>query len=149
MNTINPNNMTQIVIVVRDLEKTAKNYCQIFGLEMPDIYTIPPEEITHAKYNNKPTKCTTRLVAFKMDSYVIELIEPDRNHPSVWKDFLDEHGEGIQDITFAVPDFQKTINYLDSEGMPVIHIGEFAPGKFWANVDTREKLGTIINVKDM
>lgn len=149
MNTINFDNITQVCVVVRNLEESAKNYCDLFGMKMPEVYFVPPEEITHAKYKGRPAKCQTKLVVFKMGTILLELIEPDKNYPSVWKDFLDEHGEGIQNISFAVPDFKEVIDRLDSEGLPVIHIGEFEPGKCWANVDTRKKLGIILNLKDM
>ena len=41
MGVINPKNVCQIALVVDDIEHVAKNYAELFGVPVPDIFQIP------------------------------------------------------------------------------------------------------------
>ena len=147
MDKINSHVITKICIVVRDIEKTAKYYCDLFGLDMPVATPVPPEEVSHAKYLGKPTQTRAKWALLKMGSIYLELLQPD-DEPSIWRDFLLTHGEGLHNISFEVENLSETLDFLQDKGMPLLHIGEHKPGKCYANVDSQEQLGLILNLKE-
>jgi 4-hydroxyphenylpyruvate dioxygenase-like putative hemolysin len=76
----------------------------------------------------------------------IELIEPNEV-PSLWSDWLKEHGEGIQHIAFVVDNIDKTIPHCEAFGMEVLQTGNFAAGDGrYAYMDATKDLKTIIEL---
>jgi len=132
------NVVTQIGILCRDIETTAKAYGDFFGQEYT-IMTTGPQEEAGTKYYGKDTPARCRQVFFKVgDQVEIELIEPDE-HPSVWRDDLDKHGEGFHHIAFWVKDTDQILARLDAAGMPLRQKGGW-PGGRYAYVDASETL---------
>jgi methylmalonyl-CoA/ethylmalonyl-CoA epimerase len=142
---IDANTICQIAIVVKDIEKTARNYAEIFGLPMPEIFLVPPPEETHIQYRGKPTATRAKLCVFRMGSIVLELTEPD-DEPSSWREFLDNKGEGVHHIGFVVEDRDAALNFLEQKGVTVRHTGVY-PGGSYAFTDSEEQLGVILNLK--
>jgi len=145
MPAINPKGLCQIALVVHDIETTARNICEVFGLPMPTVFEIPPVEEAHTRFHGTTTKTRAKLAVFQMGQVVLELTEPD-GEPSSWKDFLDRHGEGVHHIGFMVDDLPGTLSFLSGKGMPERHSGDY-PGGRYVFVESAEKLGVILNVK--
>jgi methylmalonyl-CoA/ethylmalonyl-CoA epimerase len=145
MSIINKQSICQIALVVKDIEQTAKNYAELFGMEVPKIFSLPPEEEAHTKYRNKPTKTRAKLAVFNLGHIVLELTQPDEE-PSSWKEFLETNGEGVHHIGFMVDDRDKVIDYFSQKGIDVRHYGEY-PGGSYTFVDSAEQLGVLLNIK--
>ncbi|MCS7221268.1 MAG: VOC family protein [Anaerolineae bacterium] len=138
------NVITQVAIVVRDIEKTACNYAELFGMEMPPIILTDPEEKAHTRYQGQPTSARAKLAFFRMGSLSLELIEPIGG-PSTWQEFLDKHGEGIHHIAFQVQDMDKAVRFLESKGISLVQQGDFTGGCY-AYMDATPQLGAIIEL---
>ena len=145
MATVNPEGICQIALVVRDIAKTARNFCEVFGLPMPEIFALPPPEEAHTRFRGKPTRTQARLAVFQMGPIVLELTEPD-GEPSSWSDFLEKHGEGVHHIGFTVDDLPGTLSFLEGKGIPERHSGDY-PGGRYVFVESAEKLGVLLNIK--
>jgi methylmalonyl-CoA/ethylmalonyl-CoA epimerase len=145
MPAIDPRKICQVAIVVRDIEKTAKRYCEIFGMAMPKIFSIPPVEDAHTKFRGKLTRTRAKLAVFDLGAVVLELTEPD-SEPSSWKEFLDTRGEGVHHIGFMVDDLATTLDFMAKNGMPERHSGDY-PGGRYVFVESAEQLGVLLNVK--
>lgn len=145
MDKLDSNVIFQIAIVVKDIEKTARNYAEIFGMEMPKIFLVPPPEETHIMYRGKPTRTRAKLCVFHMGPVVLELTEPD-SEPSSWKEFLETRGEGVHHLGLAVQDREQTLKFLADRGIGVRHTGVY-PGGSYTFVDSEEQLGVILNIK--
>jgi len=138
------NVITQIGFVVRNIEKMAKAYADVFDMEVPDVIITDTEDKAHTKFNGKPTEARAKLAFFDMGSLSLELIEPIGG-PSTWKEFLDTHGEGVHHIAFQVKGMDWVIQYLDGKGINPIQRGDFTGGRY-AYVDGTEKLGVILEL---
>jgi catechol 2,3-dioxygenase-like lactoylglutathione lyase family enzyme len=145
MPPIDAKRICQVALVVHDIEKTAKSFCEVFGLPMPKIFQIPPAEEAHTKFRGKPTKTRAKLAVFDLGSLVLELTEPD-DEPSSWKEFLDTKGEGVHHIGFMVDDLPATLEFLARKGIPERHSGDY-PGGRYVFVESAQKLGVLLNVK--
>ena len=107
---------SQVGFVVHDIEKTKQVYAALFGVEAPPTSTGGEYEVTHCSVAGKPApeaKC--KLAFFDLRPGVqLELIEPNEA-PSVWRDILNEQGEGIHHIAFNVDDMDAVVKVLTEE----------------------------------
>ena len=94
--------VTQVGIVVRDIEKTRRNWAELLGVPEPPIIVTAGFEVAQTQYKGAPSDATAKLCFFNMGQVQIELIEPD-GKPSAWQDYLDEHGESVQHIAVVTP----------------------------------------------
>jgi catechol 2,3-dioxygenase-like lactoylglutathione lyase family enzyme len=108
------NQLMQVCIVVHDLEEATQRYCDLFGMQMPEIRAGEMD----ALFNGKPTKLTRRVCGFQMGSVQLELLEPGPE-PSTWREFLDTKGEGVHHIGFAVPDLTESLDALAERGVGI------------------------------
>jgi len=146
MSIINGSTICQVAIVVKDIEKVAKKYAEIFGVEMPEIFTVPPQEESHTKHRGVPTDTRAKLAVFDLGQIVLELTEPDQ-HPSSWKEHLDQKGDSVHHIAFMTEDRKPIVNFFESNNMPVRHYGEYSGGNYTV-FDSEKDLGVLIQVKE-
>ena len=141
---LDTNVICQIGIVVRDIERTAKAYADIFGMDIPKIRITDTEEITNIKFRGASTQARAKLAFFQMGSMSLELIEPV-GESSTWKEFLDEHGEGVHHIAFQIKGMEQILAILDKKGISTIQQGEYTGGRY-AYVDNATTLGIILEL---
>jgi methylmalonyl-CoA/ethylmalonyl-CoA epimerase len=131
--------VTQVAVVVRDIEKAANAYASLLGMEIPDVITTSGYEEAHTQYRGVATEATAKLCFFQLGQVTVELIEPD-GKPSTWQEHLDRHGEGVHHIAFQVSDMERRLADLQSAGMATIQRGDFTGGRY-AYVDSAPLLG--------
>jgi methylmalonyl-CoA/ethylmalonyl-CoA epimerase len=136
--------VTQIGIMVKDIEKSAEAFSRIFGVEKPPIIITDEYEQAHTQYNGQPTRAKAKLAFFKMGQVEIELIEPI-GEPSTWKDHYDQRGESVHHIAFVVPDTGKAIDYLAQQGMTVDQTGDYTGGRY-TYIDSVAQLGVALEL---
>jgi catechol 2,3-dioxygenase-like lactoylglutathione lyase family enzyme len=141
---IGTNTICQIGLVVRDIEQTAKAYADLFGMDMPGIITTDPEEIARTRFRGAPTQARAKLAFFKMGDVSLELIEPV-GEPSTWKEFLDEHGEGVHHIALRIDGMERVLTFMEGEGISAIQRGDYTGGRY-AYVDSAPSLAVIIEL---
>lgn len=127
--TIPSTHMTQVAIVVRDIERSAKAYAEFFRLPVPQIILTDGVEKANTRYKGEPTEARAKLAFFNMGSLSLELIEPVGG-PSTWQEFLDRHGEGIHHIAFNVKGMDEILVNLDQRGVPTVQRGDYTGGRY-------------------
>ena len=142
---IDSNVIMQVSIVVRDIEKTARNYAKLFNMEMPEVFHLTKFGEPYAEYYGVTTDTDMKLLVFRMGSVDLELIEPD-DKPSTFKKFLDEHGEGVHNIGIVVKNKEEALEVMKNQGIAIRHWGKF-PGGSYYHMDTEKLLGVILNIK--
>lgn len=136
--------VTQIGIIVKDIEKVSQAYADFFGIEKPKWSLTDPVEISQAEFRGEPAEARSKLAFIDCGQLQIELIEPDEN-PSTWREFLDEHGEGVHHIAFMINGMKEKVMLLEKSGMPLIQKGEYTGGRY-AYMDTMDHLKVIIEL---
>ena len=107
--------LVQIGIVVRDMDATIKKLAA-FGIGPFEHRAVP----AGAKewYRGKPMKAHFRIAAVNLGGTELEFIQPvDGESPH--RTFLEEKGEGIQHLAFAVEDLDRDIEDLKGKGASV------------------------------
>ena len=138
------NFITQIGIVVHDIEKVSKAYAKFFGIEAPPIVITDAMDKAQTEVSGQPSEARAKLAFFNMGSLQLELIEPDQ-HKSTWRDYLDEHGEGVHHIAFEIAGMKQKIDLLAGNGFKLQQKGEYEGGRY-AYIDTLDELKVIVEL---
>ncbi|MCL6591001.1 MAG: VOC family protein [Firmicutes bacterium] len=136
--------VAQIGIIVKDIEKTSAAFAKFLGVEKPAWALTAPLEEAHTEHRGKPSKARAKLAFFELENIQLELIEPD-HEPSVWREFLDTHGEGVHHIAFIVKGMPEKINLLAQNNFPLIQKGGY-PGGCYSYIDTSGSLKVILEL---
>jgi methylmalonyl-CoA/ethylmalonyl-CoA epimerase len=142
--TLNSRVVTQVGIIVKDIDKTTKAWAELLGVEAPRWSLTDPVETSHAKYKGQSTTARAKLAFFDLGQVQLELIEPVGG-PSAWKDFLDSNGEGVQHIAFLIKDMDGQIRVLERLGMPAVQRGDYTGGRY-GYIDSNSKLGVMLEL---
>lgn len=138
--------VVQVGLVVHDLEKTGQKFAEFFGVECPPTCYSGDAEVVKGTYLGQPTTASCHMKFFETPSVQIELIQPD-DTPSVWRQFLNEKGEGLHHIAFRVKSADEAIKAMEGKGYPVMQRGLYgdASGQF-AYMDTQGDLKIILEL---
>ncbi|MBS4218353.1 VOC family protein [Bacillus sp. FJAT-49711] len=143
-NVLGNNTITQIGIIVKDIEKTSQAYADFFGVEKPEAFWTDGFEVAQTEYKGEASNARAQLAFFDMGSLQLELIQPDEN-PSTWREFLDNHGEGVQHIAFVVEGLKEKVEIMNENNMTLIQKGEYTGGRY-AYMDTLKDLKVILEL---
>ena len=116
--------ITQIGILVHDIEKTSRAYADFFGVEKPPWSITDSVDNAQTQYRGKRSEARAKLAFFDLGSLQLELIEPDHN-PSTWRESLDKNGEGPHHIAFEIEGMKDKIAVLERNQMPLLQKGEY------------------------
>lgn len=113
--------------------------CLCPPVQMTGVY-----EDAHTTYLGQPTKARCKQAFFYYGDLEVELLEPD-HEPSVWRQALDENGEGLHHVAFRVQGMDEMIRRGESQGMKLLQRGRWATGHY-AYLDATESLHVIIEL---
>ena len=137
--------VTQVGILVHDIEKTAQVYADFLGVPKPVIQITDTIDTSRATYRGVPTTARAKLAFFKAGpSLELELIQPD-SQPSTWRDDLDRKGEGVHHIAFQIKGMKEKISALEQERIPLLQSGEYTGGRY-AYLDSTRDLKVILEL---
>jgi 4-hydroxyphenylpyruvate dioxygenase and related hemolysins len=127
---IGTNVAVQIALLVNNIEETAAKYARLLGLEMPNISVSEAYQIAKTEYKGEPCTARCKMAFLSLGGNLsLELIEPDEEK-SLWRDMLDENGEGFHHLAFLIDGMETVVNTLAKEGMPVLQKGEWVGGRY-------------------
>ena len=136
--------VTQVGIIVRDIEAKARAWAEVLGLPVPDIMITDGYERALTEYNGKSSHARAKLAFFNLGQVALELIEPV-GEPSTWRDQLEEHGDSLHHIAFEIKGMPEKVAYLEGKGLALVQRGEY-PGGRYAYVDGSAQLGAILEL---
>jgi methylmalonyl-CoA/ethylmalonyl-CoA epimerase len=123
-------NITQIGLVVNDIEKASEKWAAILGFsELPQIIITDEYEKANTQFEGAPTDARAKLAFFRLENLTIELIEPIGKN-STWYEHLEKHGEGFHHIAFNVTGMEKNISFLEERGGKLVQEGDFTGGSY-------------------
>ena len=114
--------VSQIGVVVRDVDKAADYYSSLFGIGPFTIYEFAPE--VHV-FNGEQTYAKIKMGKAMWGNIELELIQPLEGK-SPHMDFLQQRGEGVQHLGFNVPNFDELYENFIQEGFkPLLRSGSY------------------------
>ena len=136
--------VTQIGVIVADIETKAKAWADLLGLPVPEIIISDGYDAAQTEYKGAATQARAKLAFFNLGQVDLELIEPI-DGPSTWKDQLDQHGDSLHHIAFVIDGMQEKIAYLNTKDVPLIQRGEYTGGRY-AYLDGTGRLGAVLEL---
>jgi catechol 2,3-dioxygenase-like lactoylglutathione lyase family enzyme len=133
----------QIGIIVHDIDKAIEHYESLgFGpFEPLQGITVIEREM----YGKVVDDIAMNVRMAQVGSLQIELIQPVSGI-SLWKDFLETNGEGINHVAIWVDDIEKETAILVDKGFEVLYRSRFDNGGGAAYFDTREVGGILLEL---
>ena len=98
--------VNHIGIAVRDLEKSAGLFAEIFGIDDIHKETVPEQKV--------------EIASFKVGDVLIELTAPTDDSSPIAK-FIEKKGEGIHHIAFESDDVNAELSRLKDSGINLIN----------------------------
>jgi methylmalonyl-CoA/ethylmalonyl-CoA epimerase len=144
MEKLDSSTVVQIGLIVKDAEKTARAYANVFGLTKPEVRLIADDAFAKTDYRGQPSSAKAKAAFFDLGPVQMELIEPVSG-PSTWDEFLQMHGEGIHHIAFKTINMDAAREFLVNNGMETVQQGGWEGGQY-AYMDCSKQLGTILEL---
>ena len=138
--------IAHVCIVVRDVEKTATNYVNHFGIGPFTIRKTHTPSF-RATVHGAPTGYTLKFGYAQVGPIVLELVETVEGN-TVYQEFLEEHGEGIHHIGFPAPaPFDEELARWSDQGIKPLQTNEREDPRYgWAYMDTQDLAGCILEI---
>jgi catechol 2,3-dioxygenase-like lactoylglutathione lyase family enzyme len=108
--------LIQVGVVVKDLDKVVERLTSL-GMGPFTPMTIPDD--AEQWFRGKPMDAKFKISGAKLGEIMLEVIQPLEGK-SPHQEFLDNHGEGIQHIAFAVDDLNREVAQLTKKGVSVL-----------------------------
>jgi methylmalonyl-CoA/ethylmalonyl-CoA epimerase len=137
----------QISVVVKDIQKTMEKYVDLWGVEPWEIHIFNPSTVKEFIVNGKSISDFEFLLAVSWIGNVqIELIQPVKG-PNIYKDFLDQNGEGVHHLKEYVEDSEisKILKEYEEKGISMIQSGRYDNDVFYY-LDTKAALGFLLEI---
>lgn len=137
--------ITQVCIVVHNVQQANANWAKLLGLPPQPIETIFSDGILHHTNGQSAEYRDCQVAKYELDQFVIELMQPGPT-PSPWRTFLEKHGQGVFHFCFMVKDRAGTQKMLGELGVGLpYHIGYY-PGGSYSYVASEPQLGIELSI---
>lgn len=147
-NTVPLTGFIQIAIVVEDIEAAVDAWCELVDAPRPEIRVTEAVPDPHETYRGEVAAYGLKLAVIPCPErgFIIELHEPD-HHPSTFREFLDQHGNGVHHVGFEVGNARDAVvDELESKGYALRTVGTYPDGS-WTIVHGEDRLGVNVNIK--
>ena len=90
----------QVAIVVKDIDSALDEYSNRLGIGPWWVSFYGPPRLTDMRIRGESIPYSFKAAMAKTGNTLWELIEPV-DGPSIYKEFLDEHGEGLHPVSYT------------------------------------------------
>lgn len=138
------NKLHHISIVVRDAEKTQKYYESI-GIG-PWMDYPPMKEYVKINVPDENGFYNLKIKCVQIGPVQLQLVEPGEGD-SLYKDHLEEKGEGVFHIGFEVNDISATDAKIEAMGLNELSSGRRENGSGFSYLETASEAGVVLLVR--
>lgn len=104
---IAPARISQVAVVVRDLDRAMKAYHELLGWGPFHVYEHVPPRLHDTELRGAPAAFTMLGAETDVHGVGFELIQP-LDGPSLYKEWLDQHGEGFHHLAVMKHSFEES-----------------------------------------
>ncbi len=133
--------ITQVAVVVRDLKRTMEAYYKTLGWAPWSIYEHKPPRLHHTTLHGKEVAYSMLGAEVHCDPIDFEILEPLEG-PSIYKEFLEERGEGLHHVSVVSPreDVHAALDDFKKQGIEVAMSGRLGENIEFYYMDTQPML---------
>jgi hypothetical protein len=129
--------------VVRDWRAAAEYWSRELGVG--PFFVMEHIRFRHCSFRGAPAAIDMSVAIAYSGDHQIELVEQHNDAPSIYREFLDERGEGLQHVGVLVDGIEPIISAA-RWGERVIQSGETLVGQRFAYVDVGPHPGAMIEL---
>jgi len=114
--------ISQVALVVNDLEKSMREYTETMGWEPWNIYEYKPPRIHDILVRGNPQEFTWIGAETPVGSTYVELLQPLEG-PSIFRQFIDQRGEGLHHIGYwakTMDEAEAIRDIFQARGTPLL-----------------------------
>lgn len=140
-----PMPISQIAIVVKDIDEALERYHRALGWGPWNIYEHKPPSLHDTYLHGEATDFTMIGAETHVGEIVVELLQPV-DGPSIYKEWLDSHGEGLHHIAVMRPDpaeSEATMRRFKEMGAGVLMEGRIGDSIHFYYLDSEPLLKVI------
>ena len=134
----------QIGLVIKNLERSMKNYWGEYGIGPWAVYTFDPSSVADMTIRNKYVDYAMRLAFTTIGDMGWDLIQP-LDEKSIYAEFLRDHGEGLHHVSFDVGDYNQAISFFQGKGIGTLQGGTWRDFTY-TYLGTQDTLATIAEI---
>jgi hypothetical protein len=136
----------QVAVVVHDLEATVKAYVETAGIGPWAIYDYEPPVLTNTRIRGRDAHYSMRLALAWTKGFMWEIIQPLEG-PSIYREFLDQHGEGVHHVCveYGERQFEEALAEFERRGCPPLMEGHYK-GSTFVYVAAEGPLKTVVEI---
>lgn len=131
--------LSHIGILVRDIRNATEAYARVLGVSASAVRTVTP---VFPRSADVDSKARARFATVRYGGVAIMLIEPVGSSP--WREFVEQHGNAIQHVSFNVHDRLDEIIHLFEQCGGRRVLGR--PGNDYAHFDFTSELGLVVGL---
>jgi hypothetical protein len=138
--------ISQIGVVIANKEEAISAMKRVFGADPSRI--IMTKEDDGRVYRGAEGAFKAELIFYNVFGIEIEFIVPLKG-PSIWQEYLEEHGPGLHHLQFNVESFEGARSQMHEAGIEMMQEGNSVspvPGLKWGYFDSLGMLPFIIEI---
>lgn len=113
----------QVALIVPDVEAQARAWWDRLGIGPWNLFTLDATKLDAAAYRGRPADFVIRHALAFSGEVMMELVQPIKG-PSIWHEFYEQHGAGMQHIAFYPDDFGIASEAMAAEGWVTVASGD-------------------------
>ena len=137
--------ITQVCLVVEDIDKMVEAYWHRFGIGPWRIVTFDSANCTTCTYMGRPARFRMRFALTDVAGLTLEMVQ-HLDGDTIYKDYLKRAGVGVQHLGTNVTNLDEAIARMEALGFKVLMsargFGKSRDGHF-AYMGTEDELGTV------
>ena len=140
------NEIVHACVVVNDVERTAENISEKFGIGPFEVRQKSYPE-SQASIRGEPVAYTLKFAYARVGPITLELVETVEGR-TIYQEFLEEHGEGLHHLGFPTPlPFDAELDKWEKAGIKPLQVSRLDdPEEGWAYMDTQGLAGFILEI---
>src|SRR5699024_7625551 len=138
----NEHHITQSCGVVRDLDRSMREYTERLGWGPWNVYEHKAHILHDTYLRNEPGNFTMIAAETKVGNIGYELIQPVSGD-SIYQEFLDRHGEGVQHIAIMKHSPEESEECINDVGATKVMGGKIDDIDFYY-LDTADSFGVTV-----
>ena len=138
--------ISQVAVVVRDLEKTMEQYTKLLGWGPWNVYRHEPPRLHDTIVRGERVGYTMLGAETHVGDIGFELLQP-LTGPSIYSEWLDQHGEGLHHVAVMLHDLDESTELkrrFGDIGAPVLMGGRIGETIEFYYLDTEPSLKIIL-----
>lgn len=136
--------VVQNAYVVRDLQAAVHFWSSRMGVG--PFYMLEHVEFGPAYFRGRPLTIDLTVAIAQWGNLQIELIVQHNDAPSIYSEFLAQHGEGLQHLGVLSQDLDADVARLAQLGIERVQWGETAAGMRFAYLNTDQQAGAMVEL---